>query len=372
MKAWFQPILLLCDDKQQIVTDGYPDLRVHRILGRPIERLDMQVLLDPFEENLNLPPFPIEFGNCNRLQHGVIGQESVYLSVPKVFIDNEPEVVRVFSGCVVARKMDGLVRYETRLRIDLAVFKDFILHVVLGPCHEPCVLLMEMGVKGVELHIALVHEIIGSGFYRNLVHHLGIVDRGLREADKSGDGAVEIHQGVHLEATLPVMERSPRAEGKAQLNCAAVKRADHLVKVYAEPVIGIKFLGLLYQCVAKVLIDAPVALLIGLGEGRLRHNLQPGPVEVSGAKVKSCLDVSQSAPVRELGETHDKELIPTIELHSMPVAFIPGDAFAEFIFGEKRHKLREDCFTLVHGLREAAKVPLRKHTSSNQKIIFAP
>lgn len=50
MKAWFQSILFLCYNKQQIVTDGYPDLRVNSIPGGAIEGLDVQVLLNPFEE----------------------------------------------------------------------------------------------------------------------------------------------------------------------------------------------------------------------------------------------------------------------------------------------------------------------------------
>ena len=44
-------IHFLCNGKQQIVADGNPNLRENRILARTIERLDMQPLLYPFEEN---------------------------------------------------------------------------------------------------------------------------------------------------------------------------------------------------------------------------------------------------------------------------------------------------------------------------------
>ena len=53
-------IHFLCNGKQQIVADGNPNLRENRILARTIERLDMQPLLYPFEEQLNLPAFPLE------------------------------------------------------------------------------------------------------------------------------------------------------------------------------------------------------------------------------------------------------------------------------------------------------------------------
>jgi hypothetical protein len=50
MKSWFQSLLLLRDDKQQIVTNGYPYLRIDSILGCAVEGFNMQVLLDPFEK----------------------------------------------------------------------------------------------------------------------------------------------------------------------------------------------------------------------------------------------------------------------------------------------------------------------------------
>ena len=78
-----------------------------------------------------------------------------------------------------------------------------------------------------------------------------------------------------------------------------------------------------------------------------------------------------SRSVSELSEAHHKELVPAIELDCMPVTFVAIDTLAEFIFGEERHKLCEDCFTLVHGLRETAQMPARKLTSSIRKIIFA-
>ena len=82
---------------------------------------------------------------------------------------------------------------------------------------------------------------------------------------------------------------------------------------------------------------------------------------------KSCLNISQAVSVSELSEAHHKELVPAIELDCMPVTFVAIDTLAEFIFGEERHKLCEDCFTLVHGLRETDQMPSRKLTSSNRK-----
>lgn len=50
MKTWNKTISLLCNDEQQIVANGYPDLRVNGVLGCSVEGLNMQMLFDPFED----------------------------------------------------------------------------------------------------------------------------------------------------------------------------------------------------------------------------------------------------------------------------------------------------------------------------------
>ena len=56
-------ILFLCDDKQQIVTNGYSYLRVDSIFGCTVKGLDIQMLFNPLKESLNLPSFSI-LGQC--------------------------------------------------------------------------------------------------------------------------------------------------------------------------------------------------------------------------------------------------------------------------------------------------------------------
>ena len=72
--------MLLRNDKQQVVANGYPYLRVDGILGGSIEGLDVKMLLDPLEEEFNLPPFTVQFRNGERIFNGeVVRQEAVDL-----------------------------------------------------------------------------------------------------------------------------------------------------------------------------------------------------------------------------------------------------------------------------------------------------
>ena len=86
MKTWLQSILLLRDDKQPVVTNGYPYLSVDSIVGCTVKGLDMQVLLDPLEEDLNLPFFSIQLCNSDCINREVISEESIDFSVSKILL----------------------------------------------------------------------------------------------------------------------------------------------------------------------------------------------------------------------------------------------------------------------------------------------
>ena len=118
VKILFDMIHLQSNNKQQVVTDGNPYLCEDCILGRSIERLDVQVLLDPFEERLDGPAFSIQFSNGNSFKGEVIRQESIHYVLRKVLIDDQTQQIRVFLGCKETSKTDGLVRDDASLPVN--------------------------------------------------------------------------------------------------------------------------------------------------------------------------------------------------------------------------------------------------------------
>ena len=111
MKTWNQAIPFLRNDEQKIVANGYPDLRVHCILGGPVESLDVQMLFDPFEEQLNLPTFTVQFRDGQWVfNYKVVGQETIDFTRLKVLIHNKSQGFGKLSCRVIAGKPDCLVR----------------------------------------------------------------------------------------------------------------------------------------------------------------------------------------------------------------------------------------------------------------------
>jgi hypothetical protein len=60
------------------------------------------------------------------------------------------------------------------------------------------------------------------------------------------------------------------------------------------------------------------------------------------------LDVPQTLPVCELGESHAKELVPAGKALYLVVAVVTIDAFAKFVWRYKVHQLRKNCFPVIH------------------------
>ena len=345
---------LLRNDKQQVVANGYPYLRIDGVLGCAIEGLDVKMLLDPFEEEFNLPPLTVEFSDSKRIFDGkVVGQEAIKLPSFKVLIYNESERIGILSGRVISNKSDGFIGKNTRSFVNIPRLKNFVDHVVFGSSNEVGAFLVKILVEFLERNIALIYQVESTGFNRDLIHHSGIVDFTWSEQNECRDRALEVHKRVHLESAFPMMELRPGTQFQTELYRAAVEHIYHLFKTNPQLFILVKCRGFLHQSHCKVLIDTPILLLIDFRKSGSRHYLDARPVEVS-AEVKCSLNVSQTDPVGELSKAHHHELVTAVELDGVTVAFVAVDTLLELVFVNERHDLSEDCFSLVHGLRMAA------------------
>ena len=76
---------LLDDGNQYVSRHGAPDLRLDGVLAVAQELLDSQVLLDPFEEQFDLPAIFVQCCNRQWRQHKVVGQKDKSLASFHVF-----------------------------------------------------------------------------------------------------------------------------------------------------------------------------------------------------------------------------------------------------------------------------------------------
>lgn len=129
-----------------------------RVLGRAEERLDAQVLLDPFEEKLHFPSGAIEFGDGQRGQVEVDGEKDQPLVVFGIVELHPAQWVGVTVAAFGCVQLDSLVAAQAARLVHRARIDPPELQVRLGPHDEEGLRLVQVAEPG-EVDVAPVHDI---------------------------------------------------------------------------------------------------------------------------------------------------------------------------------------------------------------------
>ena len=127
------------------------------------------------------------------------------------------------------------------------------------------------GIQPRKVDVTAVHDIEGTRFQNQFVEHVHIVCLALCNADKTGDVAAQIHQRVELDGGFAPTESGPREKGKTQIDGAGIEDIRGLFELYSEVVLGVQLSCLANEHLSELGIDAPVAVLVGLGQCRPRN-----------------------------------------------------------------------------------------------------
>ena len=104
------------------------------------------------------------------------------------------------------------------------------------------------------------------------------------------------------------------------------------------------------QDLGEVGVDAPVAVLVGVGQG---GSGDPSPdahvVQLGANGPQAGLDVAQTFPEGQLREGHAEKLIEAGELLDLVLSPVPANSLPELVHRDMLEQLREDGLAVVHG-----------------------
>ena len=118
-----------------------------------------------------------------------------------------------------------------------------------------------------EIDVAAIHHIEGAGFEGKMVEDLDIVHFPGGNVDKTRNVAAQVEQRMEFHRGFASAELRPREQLQTKIDRGGIERIDRLIQLDSKGFLGIEPACLRDQEMGEIGINAPVALLIGLGQG---------------------------------------------------------------------------------------------------------
>lgn len=343
---------------QHVSADRDPDLRLDRVLGRTKKCLDPQMLLDPFEEQFDLPALPIQACNQFGFESKVVGQKrNAFAGL--VLDHHAAQRDGIILAGIENRQHPGLVANNVRLgAIYRAGVAALELGVGFGSSYKEGIGLMD-GEQPLEIEIAPIEQVVGAGLDDQIVQGVDLVRLAVADMNKCGYSAAQIEQGVEFDSRFVRSKRRPWINRQTQIDRRRVEGVDRGVQVDRQRILCIQGSCHGDQMLGKVGVDLPRPCSVGIGQRIARNSLaaQPHVIKPLGLGAQIDFDIAQRFAVGQLGKSHGQELIHAGEVLDLVIAAVLGYAPTKSTQRQKGHELRKNQLALVHGdpLRMCAK-----------------
>jgi len=350
---------------EQINGDGGPDLSAHRVWRGAVKGFDAQMLLDPFEEEFDLPAASIEFGDGQRRHGEVVGQKDQRLARFWIAIADAAHRDGIIVLGVKPGQHHGLVETQAGGFVHRAGVTACAAEVLFGSSDEESATLVDAMPAG-EVEVAAIHDVERAGFPDEMVEDVDVMNTASGDNDDGGKVALEREQGVEFDGGLVLSKRGPRKQRETEVNGGGVQRIGGGLEFKTERLIGVKRGGLPDEDLGEIGKDAPVAIFIGIGQSAAGGGLaDAGVVEFRAEGRQAGFDVAQTFAPSQLGKRQHEELFISGEFADAAVAVVTGDTLVELVFGEEVEELGEDGATFIH------KVENRRNAGSHPQGIVA-
>ncbi len=176
---------------------------------------------------------------------------------------------------------------------------------------------------------------------------------------------------MQLDRRLGGFERRPGEQAQAQIDRAGIQRIHGVVQFDTERLVGVELARSADQHRREVRPDAPVAQLVGVGEGRaLDWRAKAHGVELGGIGRQARFDVAQRLAPGDLREGHRTELFGTRQRAHAGVALVAFHNACEAGPRHEFHHLGEQRLASVQRcpseVSTPGSYPLAGESSSNR------
>src|SRR5258706_9779561 len=354
--------LLSRDGHQRVNAQGHPDLRAYRVLRGPVKRFDAQVLLDPFEEQFHLPALPVKFADDRGGQAKVIGQNDQAAGVLRVVAADAPQSLWISFAPIEGGQLDDLVAAHVRAGPHRQGMQAGVSHAPACRDDEPSPRALD-GVQARVIGIAPVQQVKRTRLKAKGIQPKQFLKTAGRDFNRGGQGPAQVQLDVKLEGGPRKIKARPGAKMQPPIKDAGVPSVKGLGQLTLQRIVHIETAGLAPKTFRQSGGHAPVARMIGVGQRAAAHRLgQPQVVEMSAARIKAGLNVTEAFTPGQLGKSHADKLAPARELADLVIPAQACNAALELLGMNNLKKLSQDEFSGVHP--RTMRLAKRKQTSN--------
>ena len=288
-----------------------PDLSFHGVLAQSVEGLDPQVLLDPLEEELDLPAGLVGLRDNKRIDRKVVCNEYKQLPAFDIPETDSSKIASVVSFGFCSIETNRLVGSQACGLVDASRFSDVVAHVLLGSGHEEGRGHVNLE-ESLEVHVSAIHDIEGSSFEHDFIENADVVDLSVRNRDEHGDRTTQVDQRMEFDGGFSSLKTGPGKQTHTEVDRGRIQGVDDLVDFLDVGIASIQNSRLPYQDLRDSHEYAPIAVFVGIGDIGSRHfSANSHCVEKLALRGEAGFDVAQALAESELGKGHAKKLIPS-------------------------------------------------------------
>lgn len=300
---------MLQEGKHQVDTHSDPDLRQHRISARSDKGLDLQILLDPLEEEFHLPTLFVDLGDRPCCETEVVGQEVVLVAGFGITKSHSTQRNWTVLASFLCRPLDRLIASQTAGTIDLTPLRRAVPGTTLDSGDEED----SLGIQLVKPAVVNVGAVTGNETATRQFQPFGTLDiRGftLRECHEGRQIPAMIQADVELDGALGGAEFGPWEEFQAEVDDGCIQGVEPVLE--AELVLWSDLLASSKKPIKDLFVKEIGLLFVDPGKIGPGETATTEVIELVALGAHIVDDVSQAGSAGELGHRQGNELGPAV------------------------------------------------------------
>ena len=355
--------VVLDNGNEAVGDDGHVYLYSDCIFRFSPETLDLEVLLDPFEEELLLPPIFIEQGNVLCAEVEVVRVVDEASMKPWRIIDNSSDNTGILLLILLLGEANGLVFEHVVCSIENTLAIDnLVCWFALLPDDKECPEYMD-SVESGEVKVSSVKHIARQRLVCEPVHRVDIMHLGIGNSVEYGYLSNDVNLSMDSDARLRASKLCPSEYGHAEVDGSGVNGIEFAMqfKLFCNA----SGLGNGHHVESELLKDTMVSESIGLRQHLSVDRLVAKSEVFRLLGMGGCYicEFPKASTAHKLTEHQNQQMVPMRHRPTLGPVVVLGEYAPELPLREKLYDLCKNECPYMHicsGFESDAKVSISK------------